>query len=92
MNGAVIAALISGAASIIVTIVTVISTNSRTRAEIKTQLALQDERQKTLAEKVDDLAADVRAHNKFGERISVFEEKLKSIDQRLEAVERRDAI
>lgn len=88
MNGAVIAALISGAASIIVTIVTVLSTNSRTRAEIKTQLALQDERQKALGEKVDDLSSEVKAHNEYGRQIPVIIEQIKVINHRLDDLER----
>lgn len=88
MNGAVVAALISGAASIIVTIVTVLSTNSKTRAEIKTQLALQDERQKALGEKVDDLSSEVKAHNEYGRQIPVIIEQIKVINHRLDDLER----
>jgi len=88
MNGAVIAALISGVASIIVTIVTVISTNSQTRAEIRTKLALQEERQKTIGDKVDELSAAVRAHNEYGRQIPVLVEQIKVINHRLDDLER----
>lgn len=88
MNNAVIAALISGAATIIVTIITVISTNAKTRSDIKTQLTLQDERQKTLGEKVDDLAGEVKAHNEYGRQIPVIVEQIKVINHRLDDLER----
>lgn len=88
MNNAVIAALISGAATIIVTIITVISTNAKTRSDIKTQLTLQDERQKTLGEKVDDLAGEVKAHNEYGRQIPVLVEQIKVINHRLDDLER----
>lgn len=88
MNSAVIAALISGAATIIVTIITVISTNAKTRSDIKTQLTLQDERQKTLGEKVDDLAGEVKAHNEYGRQIPVLVEQIKVINHRLDDLER----
>lgn len=88
MNNDVIAVLISGAATIIVTIITVISTNSKTRSDIKTQLTLQDERQKTLGEKVDDLAGEVKAHNEYGRQIPVLVEQIKVINHRLDDLER----
>lgn len=91
MNGAIIAALISGAASILVTIITVISTNSKTRQEIRTQLALQEERQKTITDKVDELSAEVRAHNEYGRQIPVLQEKLANLDHRIGELERRGA-
>lgn len=92
MNGAVIAALISGVVTIIVNVITVVSTNNRTRMEISTQLALQDERQKTMAAKVEELSSDVKAHNKFGEKIPVIEEKLHHMENRIDQLERRDAV
>lgn len=81
MNGAVLAALVSGAASIIVTIITVISTNAKTRSEIKTQLAVQETKLSTLTD-------EVRRHNDFASRIPVIEERLNSFDHRLEDLER----
>lgn len=92
MNGAIIAALISGAATILVTIITVISTNSRTRAEIRTHLAVQDERQQNITDKIEDLSATVKAHNEFGRKIPVIEEKVNNLSHRIDALERRDAV
>lgn len=91
MNSAVIAALISGAATILVTIITVITTNSRTRAEIKTQLALQDERQGHITRQLEELGTEVKAHNEYGRKIPVLEEQIKVINHRLDDLERGGA-
>ena len=91
MNGAIIAAVIGAVASILVTIITVISTNSKTRTEIVTGQKLQEERQKALSEKVDDLAKDVKSHNEYGRKIPVIEEQIKVINHRLDDLERSDA-
>lgn len=91
MNGAIIAAVIGAVASILVTIITVISTNSKTRAEIVTGQKLQEERQKALSEKVDELSKDVKSHNEYGRKIPVIEEQIKVINHRLDDLERSDA-
>jgi len=88
MNSAVIAALISGAATILVTVITVISTNAKTRGEITTSLSLQEERQENLTKKVDELAAEVKAHNEYGRTIPVLQEKLSNLDHRVSELER----
>jgi len=38
------------------------------------------------------LSADVKAHNKFGEKIPVIEEKLHHMENRIDQLERRDAV
>ena len=81
MNGAIWAALISGAVTIIVTIITVISTNAKTRSEIKTQLAVQET-------KLTQLTAEVKRHNDFASRVPVIEERLNALDHRLSELER----
>ena len=84
MNSAVIAALISGAATILVTIITVISTNAKTRNEISTKLAVQETKLQTLTE-------EVRHHNDFASRIPVLEEKVDSLAGRVTNLERGGA-
>lgn len=81
MNSAVIAALISGAATILVTIITVISTNAKTRSEITTKLAVQETKLQTLTE-------EVRHHNDFASRIPVLEEKVDALAGRVTTLER----
>lgn len=81
MNSAVIAALISGAATILVTIITVISTNAKTRSEITTKLAVQEQ-------KITTMTDEVKRHNDFASRIPVVEERLNALDHRLTELER----
>jgi hypothetical protein len=81
MNSAVIAALISGAATILVTIITVISTNAKTRSEITTKLAVQEQ-------KITTMTDEVKRHNDFASRIPVIEERVNSLDHRLTELER----
>ena len=81
MNSAVIAALISGAATILVTIITVISTNAKTRSEIITKLAVQEQ-------KITTMTDEVKRHNDFASRIPVIEERVTSLDHRISELER----
>lgn len=81
MNSAVIAALISGAATILVTIITVISTNAKTRSEITTKLAVQEQ-------KITTMTDEVKRHNDFASRIPVIEERVTSLDHRISELER----
>jgi len=81
MNSAVIAALISGAATILVTVITVISTNAKTRAEITTKLAVQET-------KLAGLTDEVRSHNNFASRIPAMEATMVALSDRIAALER----
>lgn len=81
MNSAVIAALISGAATILVTIITVISTNAKTRNEISTKLAVQET-------KLASLTEEVRSHNNFASRIPAIEATITAMSDRISALER----
>ncbi len=88
MTEGIIVSIITGALTLLGTIITVIATNSRTRADIKTTIAVQDERQKQMNKKIDELAAEVRSHNEYGRRIPVLEEKIKVMNHRIEDLER----
>ena len=81
MNSAVIAALISGAATILVTVITVISTNAKTRSDITTKLAVQETKLSTLTE-------EVRSHNNFASRIPVLEAQMEALSGRVSNLER----
>lgn len=84
MNSAVIAALISGAATILVTVITVISTNAKTRADITTKLAVQET-------KLNALTEEVRSHNNFASRIPVLEAQMEALSGRVANLERGGA-
>lgn len=84
MNSAVLAALISGAATILVTVITVISTNAKTRADITTKLAVQET-------KLNALTEEVRSHNNFASRIPVLEAQMEALSGRVSNLERGGA-
>ena len=84
MNSAVLAALISGAATILVTVITVISTNAKTRADITTKLAVQET-------KLNALTEEVRSHNNFASRIPVLEAQMEALSGRVTNLERGGA-
>lgn len=91
METAIWVAVIGGAVTIIVNVITIVSTNNKTREEIKTEQKLQEERIKNVSEKVTELATDVKSHNEFGKQIPVIVEQIKVINHRLDDLERRDA-
>lgn len=82
MNTEIIVALLTGAVSILTTVITVVSANSRTRSEIRTQLAVQEQKVTTLTE-------EVRRHNDFATRLPVLEEKVESLEGRVDRLEGR---
>lgn len=84
MNSAVLAALISGAATILVTVITVISTNAKTRSDITTKLAVQET-------KLNALTEEVRSHNNFASRIPVLEAQMEALSGRVTNLERGGA-
>jgi len=84
MNSAVLAALISGAATILVTVITVISTNAKTRSDITTKLAVQET-------KLNALTEEVRSHNNFASRIPVLEAQMEALSGRVSNLERGGA-
>ena len=88
MSDAIIVSIITGALTLLGTIITVVAANSKTRADIRTTIAVQDERQKQTDKKIDELAAEVRSHNEYGRKIPVLEEKIKVMNHRIEDLER----
>lgn len=82
MNVEIIVALLTGVVSVLTTVITVVSANSRTRSEIRTQLAVQEQRVTTLTE-------EVRRHNNFASRLPVVEEKVEALSGRLDRLEGR---
>lgn len=88
MNESIIVAIITAGLTLLGTIITVISANSKTRAEIRTTIAVQEERQKQTDRKIDELAAEVRSHNEYGRKIPVLEEKIKVMNHRIDDLER----
>ena len=82
MSDAVIVALITGAISIIGTILTVLTTSSKTQHKIDVQQARFEEQLK-------ELTREVREHNNFAKRMPVVEEQIKVANHRIEDLERQ---
>lgn len=76
MSEAVVVALITGAVSLIGTIITVILTNNKTMQEMRVSQAVTDT-------KIEELTREVRKHNGFAERMPVVEEQIKVINHRI---------
>ena len=80
-------ALISGASSVIVGMMTlfgVIITNSKSNGKIEKQLEIS---QAVTDEKIQELTREVREHNNFAIRMPVVEEKIKVINNRISDLE-----
>lgn len=84
----IIASVITGAVSIVITVITVIANGSKTRHVMQTSMALQEQRQGQTEKKIDELAAEVKAHNEYGRQIPVLAEQIKVINHRLDDLER----
>lgn len=80
MNPDIIVALITSAASLIGTIVTVIVGMSAAAKKAAIQQAVTDT-------KLEELTREVRLHNNFAARMPVVEEKIKVINHRLDDLE-----
>lgn len=83
MSDAVIAATVSGVITLVGTIITVISTNSKTRTDMR---IAQAETRKD----IQYLADEVAKHNNFAQRMPVVEEQIKVINHRIEDLERKE--
>lgn len=80
MSEAIVVALITGAVSLIGTIITVIMTNNKTVQEMRISQAITDT-------KIDELTREVRSHNNFAQRMPVVEEQIKTLDGRVDRLE-----
>lgn len=80
MSESIIVALITGAVSLIGTVITVILTNNKTVQEMRISQAITDT-------KIDELTREVRLHNNFAQRMPVVEEQIKALDGRVDRLE-----
>ena len=95
MSDAVIAALITGAVSLIGIIITSVISNRNLVEKMDRQSQLADARleksQAVTDTKLDELAREVREHNNFAKRVPVLEEQIKVANHRIEDLERKGA-
>lgn len=67
--------------SIIVAVITAISTKSAVTHKLEVAQAVTDT-------KLEELTREVRRHNSFAERVPVLEEKMKTVNEKIEDLER----
>ena len=83
MSEAIQVAFITGGLSLLGTIITVLMTSSKTREELRISQAVMEN-------KITELTREVREHNGFARRMHVIEEQIKTINNRLDAIEARE--
>lgn len=83
MSEAIQVAFITGGLSLLGTIITVLMTSSKTREELRISQAVMEN-------KIAELTREVREHNGFARRMPVIEEQIKTINNRLDAIEARE--
>lgn len=87
MNDTITVALISGGASIVVgvlTLIGVLSSNHRSNRDIQSKLELA---QGITDTKIEELTREVRAHNNFAQRVPVLEEQVRVVNHRIKDLE-----
>ena len=77
----IIAAVVSGAAGIICSVLAAVSSNAKHAAELESRL---EKWQAVTDMQLDELTREVRKHNGFAERLPVIEEKIKVANHRIE--------
>ena len=87
MNDSITVALISGCASIMVGVLTLIGVlfaNRRSNKGIESKLELS---QAVTDTKIEELTREVRMHNHFAERMPVVEEQIRVLNHRISDLE-----
>lgn len=82
MSDIVLAAIIGGFFGIISAFIAAYTASNKTANEMRIHQA-------TTNVKIDNLTNEVQKHNNFAERIPVFEEQIRSINDRVHALEKK---
>lgn len=77
MEPSIVVALISGAVTVVATVLTVVASNHRTQNLLQINQAVTETR-------LDNLTEEVRKHNNFAERIPKIEQKLEYLEKDVE--------
>ena len=77
MEPSIVVALISGAVTVVATVLTVVASNHRTQNLLQINQAVTETR-------LDNLTDEVRKHNNFAERIPKIEQKLEYLEKDVE--------
>lgn len=79
--GSILAAVITGSLALLGVIITNISGNRSMQAKLERNQAVTDTR-------LTELTREVREHNSFARRMPVLEEKVRSLEHRIENLEK----
>lgn len=77
MSEAILVALITGAVSLIGTVLTILQTSKKTEESFKVHQAVTDE-------KIENLTREVRKHNGFAERLPKLEQRVDDLEKHLD--------
>lgn len=80
MAESILVALITGAISLIGTVLTILSQGKKTDEQMKISQAVTDT-------KIEELTREVREHNNFAHRMPVLEEQIKVANHRIADIE-----
>lgn len=89
MSDTIIAVIISGIFTILTTVITVVATAQKTAENMRTAQAVTETKLGQLKTDVEELKTDVRAHNEFGRRIPVLEERTNNLAHRIDEIEQK---
>lgn len=92
MDPGIIVAIITGVLSLVGVIFTSVSNRKKISADFQRNAELADARLdsqiKVINAHLENLGEEVRKHNSFGSRIPVLEEKIQSLERRIDKLER----
>lgn len=80
MAESILVALITGAISLVGTVLTILSSQKKTDEQMKISQAVTDT-------KIEELTREVREHNNFAHRMPVLEEQIKVANHRIADIE-----
>jgi len=84
MSEVILAALISGAAGVICSVLAAASSNAKYAQQLESRL----EKWKAVTDvQISELTREVRKHNNFAERMPVLEDRIKAINYRIKDLE-----
>lgn len=81
MSDAVLVAVISGVCSLIVGVVSAVISAKATGNDVQKRMEIA---QAVTGTKLEELTREVRKHNNFAERVPVLEEKISTLEKRIE--------
>lgn len=80
MDPSIVVAIVTGCLTLLGTIITVKTGNSKIEMDLSKHSAVQDE-------KIAELTREVRLHNNFAQRVPLLEQKMEMIEKEINKIE-----